>query len=248
MAELLQSLRHMLSSCREKARYHEWRQLLPHIHGETNSVCESMSLVIESMLCCSKVDSCSASELASYDVPDVTVLKSTFGKLNHASIVHSREDAIALAVDLFKVLLHTIQEVEDINQRMLARYLMKSDGLPLTSLARIDPDVVQALRQCLSAMSHKLKTVDVNLERLCEFCDFWYNSKTATSAFRCWQANYDNIREDIQEAHAAIDRCTRYIDDARNLLCQETESKPIANSKRVRALSPLYHCKMLKRD
>jgi hypothetical protein len=238
-------MKQVLSSCRDKTKYHEWRHLLPRLHGEANSMCECMHTVLASVLRSSKhahFKSAGASSI------------STSSELNHDFDVESLDYAIILEFDLgtqgivsdlYGALYRNTREVQDLNQRLLERYLLVSDGLPLTSISHVDSRVVGTLCECLSTLSLKMRSIDEKLKVLCNYCDALYNTAKITNTIRHWKANYDDVSDDIQEAHAAVDAFLRHNVDAEAFLHQHLG---MGGVKRARALSPPCQRKKLKAD
>jgi len=238
MPELLGLMQQLLSSCRDKARYHEWRQLLPRLHGEANSMCESLRAVLRSIIRCSRDEPCVPFAADSLDMNIALPIDNTLKKLDETAVAAFCMDAATSAGDIYKLLFRTVHEIQEENQLKLGRYLLLSDGLPLTSVSNVDSDVVWALRECLSLLSKRVKIAGAELSKLCARCDVWYGARKTSSSFRAWKANYDDIRDDVQDVHAAVDLFLRYAHDADVFLHQQSGKRQALGYKRVRSSSP----------
>lgn len=212
MATLLEEMKGLLRSCREKTKYQEWRSLLPRLHGEASAMHESMAMVLSSVLTCARPapHGHSTSSSSSKVVPAANSLSVA------AELDPENQRYFGMLCDSVRC---DHQEIERLN-RTLAQYLLVSDGLPLTSISHVDPEVVRTLRQCLSSLNESIQKADLTFQELCSHCDRWYDAKRSTSSIRQWKINYDEIRDDLHEVHSAAFAFTRLADSADSFLLQ----------------------------
>lgn len=248
MGELVQSMKQMLSGCRDKVMYYEWRQLLPRIHGETNSMCESMHIVLASILRSSKDVSFSCVAMSLGHAHSAPSMDDALSQLDQTFLMQSNTEEQSSSAEIHEGLCRRTHEIKDINHRMLERYLLLSDGLPLTSLSHYDIQMVRSLQECLSVLSFKMKSADSALKVLCARCDTWYNIAMPPEAVRRWKVNYEDLRDDIQEVHASVDMFSRYVNDAEAFLNKVAATSGILTSKRLASISPPRQQKKLKHE
>lgn len=231
MAALLDAIKRLVSSCRDKARYHRWRHLLPRVHGETNSTCESIVPVLSFVSSCNRLGmdiySCVPLADVGHSPAQCTAL-AAWGAPETTRSEPERGERLTNA---------DVEDLKDINLT-LERYLVLSDGLPITSISQVDRTVVTSLHEWVLALQNKLSVVGAKLHMLCSRCDALYAAQTCTRAFRLWQRSYDEVRDDFEETHVALDRALRHIADVEAILYQCEDRGAVADLKRSRSASP----------
>jgi hypothetical protein len=210
IADLLAAITTMLSSCREKLKPYEWRQLLPRINGEASAVCEGVDIILESI----KPES-----------------RTQMAPLRDLQQLH--QDLVCLS-----------RQARTAQQQVFATYLKCSDGLPLTSVSHVEESVVQVLRDGLFNLKQTMPTLSDKLHLLIAPCRMAYSSGSAAVN---WRNNYDEMRTEIAETHAAINKCIMNIDDAESFLRQRLDGHAHSSASRLRSLSP-HPTKRLKLD
>lgn len=214
-------------------------------------MCESMHLVLASILDCSRDNRSVSAAAGNFGTVDNALCRldsrdsmSSMSSMSSTSS-HFLEDS---PEEIREALYQVTHEIQDLNHRMLERYLLRYDGLPLTSVSQSNNEIVQRLRECLLDLNQKMRIADENLKALCTRCDAWYNVPYSPSAVQRWKANYDGIRDDIQEVHAAVDQFSRHVNEADAFLHQQSASSGSLQLKRIRSLSPDFQHKRLKQN
>uniref|UniRef100_A0A7S4VWX5 Uncharacterized protein n=1 Tax=Alexandrium monilatum TaxID=311494 RepID=A0A7S4VWX5_9DINO len=160
----------------------------------------------------------------------------------------AQEDPCQDPVGLWNDLRSATDDVAESNLK-LHQFLLVSDGLPITAMSGVDASMVAALRCCLGTLRDQLALVDERLRSLCGKCNAWYARQHKSAAFLNWQANYDSVRGEVDEIHAAVASASSRILQALNFLHARSSSANARESrKRAWPISSTSRAARLKQD